>query len=77
MKAVFGYFDGKSCVPTDSSGLRPNQRVIITVLDEFVEQKNKKLEKPASELLDEITGILGSSKERTVKEIKEERLESV
>ena len=37
MMAVQGYFDGVMIQPLETIAAKPNQRVIITVLDEFVE----------------------------------------
>lgn len=37
MLAVQGYFDGVSIKPLEKVIAKPNQRVIITVMDEFVE----------------------------------------
>ena len=37
MLAVQGYFDGVSIKPFEKIPAKPNQRVIITILDEFVE----------------------------------------
>ncbi len=37
MLAVQGYFDGVAIRPLEKITAKPNQRVIITVMDEFVE----------------------------------------
>ena len=37
MLAVQGYFDGVSIKPLEKIPAKPNQRVIITIMDEFVE----------------------------------------
>lgn len=37
MLAIPGYFDGTAIRPLEKMTAKPNQRVIITVLDEFVE----------------------------------------
>ena len=74
MKAVAGYFDGNACIPLDTRIFRPNQRVIITALEEYI-QPPKKSTKPASTILDELTGILHSDTTMTLKEIRSERLE--
>lgn len=37
MLAVQGYFDGVTIKPLEKVIAKPNQRVIITVMDEFVE----------------------------------------
>lgn len=37
MLAVQGYYDGTAIRPLEKITARPNQRVIITIMDEFVE----------------------------------------
>lgn len=37
MLAVQGYYDGVSIRPLEAITAKPNQRVIITIMDEFVE----------------------------------------
>ena len=37
MLAVQGYFDGVAVKPLEKIAAKPNQRVIITIMDEFVE----------------------------------------
>lgn len=37
MQAYQGYFDGVAVKPLEKIAAKPNQRVIITVMDEFVE----------------------------------------
>lgn len=37
MLAIQGYFDGTAIIPLEKITARPNQRVIITVTDEFFE----------------------------------------
>ncbi len=34
MISVNGYFDGTACIALDTSQFRPNQRLVITALDE-------------------------------------------
>ncbi len=36
MLALKGYFNGKEFIPLDKVNLKPNQKVIITVLDEYL-----------------------------------------
>ena len=36
MLAVKGYFDGSSILPSEQISIKPYQRVIITVLDEYI-----------------------------------------
>lgn len=37
MLAVHGYYDGVAIQPLEKITAKPNQRVIITIMDEFVE----------------------------------------
>ena len=37
MLSVRGYFDGTAIKPLEKFTAKPNQRVIITIMDEFVE----------------------------------------
>lgn len=37
MLAVQGYYDGTAIRPLESMNVKPNQKVIITIMDEFVE----------------------------------------
>ncbi len=37
MLAVQGYYDGVAIKPLEKIAAKPNQRVIITIMDEFVE----------------------------------------
>lgn len=39
MVAINGYFDGNVCIPFSTDQIRPRQKVIITVLDEFLPEK--------------------------------------
>lgn len=41
MLAVKGYFNGKEFVPIGKVDIKPNQRVIITVLDEYFTAEEK------------------------------------
>ncbi len=34
MVSINGYFDGTACVSVDTSQFHPNQRLVITALDE-------------------------------------------
>jgi len=45
MLALKGYFNGKEFIPLDKVNLKPNQKVIITVLDEYLSDDDK-IEKP-------------------------------
>ena len=37
MQAFHGYYDGENIRPLEAFTAKPNQRVIITIMDEFVE----------------------------------------
>lgn len=37
MISVQGYYDGEAIKPLEKIAAKPNQRVIITIMDEFVE----------------------------------------
>ena len=39
MLAVQGYFDGITIQPLENITAKPNQKVIITIMDEFIEPK--------------------------------------
>lgn len=56
MLAVQGYFDGATIQPLETLVAKPNQRVIITIMDEFVEAPQKADE----ERLREIENLCGS-----------------
>ncbi|TYQ14636.1 UNVERIFIED_CONTAM: hypothetical protein Cloal_0990 [Acetivibrio alkalicellulosi] len=45
MLALKGYFNGKDFIPLENVQIKRNQKVIITVLDEFVSD-SKSVEKP-------------------------------
>ena len=47
---IEGYFDGKQFVPLEKLSLKPNQKVQITVLDEFLtNEKQKHIERMKKE----------------------------
>ncbi|MBR3732139.1 MAG: hypothetical protein IKQ61_04930 [Spirochaetales bacterium] len=41
MTSVNAYYDGHSYITEGSLAIKPNQRVIITVLDDFIKPKHK------------------------------------
>jgi predicted HicB family RNase H-like nuclease len=45
MQALRGYYNGKVFIPLEKVNVKANQKVIITVLDEYLEAKQKE-EKP-------------------------------
>ncbi len=59
MVAVNGYFDGTACIALDTSQFHPNQRLVITALDEDYVQKQKEAKKKADlTALHEIFGCM-------------------
>lgn len=58
MLALNGYFDGTVCVPLTKENIKPHQKVIITVLDEFMPPKRNlkkyvgRINKEDSELIE-------------------------
>ena len=53
MLALQGYYDGQKIQPLETIQAKKNQKVIITILDEFVEETPNKKEKSARGLLSE------------------------
>ncbi len=45
MQALRGYYDGKEIVPLEKISIKPNQKVIITILDEYVSSEAKPYKK--------------------------------
>ena len=41
MLAIHGYYDGTAIRPLEKLNAKPNQRVIITIIDEFIEPETK------------------------------------
>lgn len=56
MLAVHGYYDGVAFRPLEKTTAKPNQRVIITIMDDFVEAP----ESTKKERLEEIERLGGS-----------------
>ena len=42
MTSVRGYYDGNGYVTEGNVAVKPNQRVIITILDDYVPQHNRR-----------------------------------
>lgn len=51
MLSVHGYFDGTKIIPLEEVTAKPNQRVIITVIDEFIDPKKTPSKKGARGIL--------------------------
>ncbi|MEE0957075.1 MAG: hypothetical protein UH734_03180 [Ruminococcus sp.] len=45
MLAIKGYYDGVTIQPLEKIVAKPNQRVIITIMDEFVSQESTESKK--------------------------------
>ncbi|MBO4319620.1 MAG: hypothetical protein J5857_04045 [Treponema sp.] len=72
MVAVNGYFDGNTCVALDTSQFRPNQRLVITALDEEFDRNTKMEEKKAT--LDELHGVFGMLTHEEAEDIRSNRV---
>lgn len=49
MATIEGYFDGKTFIPLEPHSIKPNQKVQITILDDFLtEEKQKQIEQMRS-----------------------------
>jgi hypothetical protein len=59
MLAVQGYYDGATFQPLEKTKVLPNQKVIITIMDEFVE-KPKTAEEDRLKLVEELSGSLAA-----------------
>lgn len=53
MIAVKGYFDGFNIKPLENVEIQPNQKVIITIMDDFVEPVKKRSAKSLMGILSE------------------------
>lgn len=65
MLALQGYYDGQKIQTLEAIQAKKNQKVIITVLDEFVEEMPAKKEHSARGLLSEYADIGLWEKEKT------------
>lgn len=72
MLAVNGYFDGNNCVALDTSQFRPNQRLIITALDEDFVAEKKLSEKKAA--LEELHSVFGTMTHEEAEDIRNNRV---
>lgn len=71
MLSVAAYYDGKNYITEGNVAVKPNQRVIITFLDNEIQSPKKA---SASKILDDLTGIISSSEPLTAKDIRAQRL---
>lgn len=59
MLAVQGYYDGVAFQPLEKTKVLPNQKVIVTIMDDFVE-KPKASEEERLKLVEELSGSLAA-----------------
>ena len=50
MQALRGYYNGKEFVPMEKVNIKPNQKVIITILDEYISDESKPFKKYVGKL---------------------------
>ena len=58
MRAIHGYFDGVAFQPLEKAMVKPNQRVIITIMDDFEGKKNKLSEEERVAMVEKMRGVL-------------------
>lgn len=63
MLAVQGYYDGMAIRPLETITAKPNQKVIITVMDEFVDSSASKSKKGIRGILSQYADPALSAKE--------------
>ena len=72
MVAVNGYFDGQNYVAESAVAVKPNQRVIITLLDEeFAEAKPQN---DVQQRLEKMRGFFGSLSHEEAEAIRQNRV---
>ena len=64
MQAVQGYYDGAAFKPLEKIDAKPNQRVIITIMDDFVEPARKLRRKGMRGILSEFADPSLAEKEK-------------
>lgn len=74
LKSVMAHYDGNNYITDGNLAIRKNQRVIITVLDDFISEDDADSNLSVSETLDSLTGILKGSDLTSIKKIKESRI---
>ena len=72
MLAVNGYFDGNTCIALDTSHFHPNQRLIITALDEDIDANN--MQKQKEKALAELHGVFGMLTHEEAEDIRNNRM---
>lgn len=64
MFAIQGYFDGVTVKPLEKITAKPNQKVIITIMDEFVEPEDKTDKKGMKGVLSKYANSESAKKEK-------------
>ncbi len=64
MFAIQGYFDGVTVKPLEKITAKPNQKVIITIMDEFVEPEGKTDKKGMKGVLSKYANHESAKKEK-------------
>ena len=72
MLTVNGYYDGNNYITEGNIAVKPNQRVIITFLDEDFDEKTKITEKKLA--LDEMKKFFGSLSHEEAENIRNNRV---
>lgn len=58
MYAIKGYFNGKKLIPLEKADLKPNQKVIITILDEYLDKDNQETANKKIAAIEAVNGLL-------------------
>lgn len=75
MLAVQGYYDGNYIKPLEKITVNKNQKVIITVLDEYINENSANTKNnDISEILNSFVGIIPDTK-KVLNDYREERLQ--
>ena len=72
MVSVNGYFDGNTCIALDTSHFHPNQRLIITALDEDFEDKKQNAKKQIA--FEALHGVFGTMTHAEAEDIRNNRV---
>ena len=58
MYAIKGYFNGKKLIPLERADLKPNQKVIITILDEYMDKDDQETNNKKIAAIEAVNGLL-------------------
>ncbi len=68
MYAIKGYFNGKKLIPLERADLKPNQKVIITILDEYMDKDNQETDNKKIAAIEAVNGLLKDEEAEKVAE---------